>query len=156
MARVALALILLAAGCGFTTHDYSVQATILAGGGAPGGNSEFNSGELTAPLSGDATKISSVKMNSVVLSAIDGGDLTFVTSVTLSAAGNNLPSVVIATLPSAPAAGVTSVALQIDGSTDLKPYLFAGGNLTADLVYGSFPATARTMVLTLNLEGSLF
>jgi hypothetical protein len=155
MARVALALTLLAAGCGFTQHDYSVQATILAGGGAPGGSSEFNSEELTAPLSGDATKISSITINSVVLSAIDGGDLTFVTSVTINAAGTNLPSVVIATLPSAPAAGVTSVALQVNG-TDLKPYLLAGGNLTADLVYGSFPATARTMVLTLNLEGSLF
>ena len=155
MARAALAIALLASGCGLGSRDYTVQATIVAGGGSPGSNPQFNSGALAAPLSADVSRINSVTLQSAALSAIDG-DLSFVSHVEIDANGSGLPQLVLATLPSAPAAGVTSVQLQLGSNTELKPYLEAGGVLTANVQYGTFPATARTLQLTLTLRGSLF
>jgi hypothetical protein len=155
MARVALALTLLAAGCGLTTRDYTVQATLVAGGGAPGGNPTFNSAELTSPLAADVSEISNVSLKSAALAATDGGDLSFISHVEIDANGNGLSQVVLGTLPSAPAAGVNTVSLQVDG-TNLKQYLQAGGLITANVQYGTFPVTARTVLVTLTFEGSLF
>ena len=156
MARAALAIAILTAGCGLVSRDYTVQATIVAGGGSPGSNPQFNASSLAAPLSSDVSQISNVSLRSATLAATDqGGDLSFISHVEIDANGTGLSQQVLATLPSAPAAGVTSVQLQLGPNTDLKPYLQAGGVLTANVQYVSFPATARTLQLTLTIHGSL-
>jgi hypothetical protein len=146
----------LAAGCGLTTRDYTVQATLVAGGGSPGGNPTFNSAELTSPLSADASQISNVNLKSAALAATDGGDLSFISHVEIDANGNGLSQVSLGTLASAPAAGVNTVELQVNSGANLKQYLQAGGLVVANVQYGTFPVTARTVLVTLTFEGSLF
>jgi hypothetical protein len=65
-----------------------------------------------------------------------------------------LPAAVIATLPAAPAAGTTSVQLQIL-PRELKPYLQAGGTVAASIDYSPTPVTARALKLVLTIHGSL-
>jgi hypothetical protein len=155
MARAALAIAFLTAGCGLVSRDYTVQAIIVAGGGSPGSNPQFNSSALASPLSSDVSQIGSVSLKSATLAATDGEDLSFISRVEIDANGTGLSQEVLATLPSPPAAGVASVQLQLGPNTDLKPYLQAGGVLTANVQYVNFPATARTVQLTLTIHGSL-
>jgi hypothetical protein len=154
MARAALAIAFLTAGCGLASRDYVVGTTFTAGGGAPT-NAQFNTTELLSPLAADVSKVSSVTLQSATLQSLDRGDLSFVSSLQITATGNNLPAITLATLPSAPAAGTTSVQLQLGSDTDLKPYLQAGGLLAATATYSPFPATARSLQLTLTINGSL-
>jgi hypothetical protein len=154
MARIALAIALLTAGCGLTSRDYTVQAPFTAGGGAPT-NPSFSTSALSSPLSGDVTQISSVSLQSAVLQSLDGEDLSFVQSVEIDATGNGVPAVTLATLSSPPAAGVMSVNLQLGPDTDLKPYLQHGGLIGATVQYVTFPVTARSLQLTLTIHGSL-
>ena len=61
----------------------------------------------------------------------------------------------LAKLPAPPAAGATSVQLQVT-SKELKPYLQAGGTVNASISYSPTPVNARDLKLVLTIHGSLF
>src|SRR5207302_794921 len=80
----------------------------------------------------DVSAIKSVTLTAVKLESTDGGDLSFVSGATLSISGNGLPDALLATLPSPPASGQTSVQLQIN-ARELKPYVLMGGAVAASI-----------------------
>ena len=144
-------------GCGLTNHDVTVTQAFQAGGSAPTAV-QFDSSKLTQPIAasaGDLSKLSSVTLQSAHLLSTDSGDLAFVASATLTLSANGLPDLLLATLPSAPAAGQVDVVLQSDSKTDLRPYLAAGGLIKAELVYSPRPVSARGLQLTLVIRASL-
>jgi hypothetical protein len=150
--------LLLLAGCGLTHHDVTVAQDFQAGGGPPTATTTINSSTLSGQISagaGDLTKLSSVTMQSAHLTATDSGDLSFVSGCTITLSGNGLPDVTLATLPAAPAAGQSDVALAIGSTADLRAYLAAGGALTAVVTYSNTPVAARALRLTLVLRASL-
>ncbi|HUJ25574.1 MAG TPA: hypothetical protein VLW85_06130 [Myxococcales bacterium] len=143
-----------ALSCGLTSRDFDVAQPFQAGGGPPGFTQTFDSAQLLAPLSADVSAVSSITLTAARLESTDGGDISFISAASISVSGNALPDALLATLPSPPAAGVTSVQLQINPK-ELKPYLLQGGLVTASISYAPTPVTARTLKLTLTLHGSL-
>jgi len=143
------------AACGLTSRDYEVAQDFQAGGGPPTFSKNFNSADLLAPLSADVSAVKTITLTAAKLEATDGiADLSFVSGVTISVSGNGLPDALLATLPSSPAKGQTSVQLQIN-PRELKPYLLSGGLVGASVTYSPTPVTARSLRLTLTLHGSL-
>lgn len=140
--------------CGLVHHDVEVAKDFQAGGGAPTGDLGIDLATPLAASEGDLSKLSSVKLQGAKLQATDSGDLAFISGVTLSIAGNGLPTATLATLTSAPAAGVQTVDLG-GSATDLKPYLTAGARLTAHVTYVTRPVDARALRLTLTVRGAL-
>jgi hypothetical protein len=156
MARASLCLAILLAGCGLVSKDYDIERPFQAGGGPPSFTGSFDSTSLTGPLSADVSKISSVTLKAARIEATDmGGDISFISGTTISVSTPLLPAALLATLPAPPAAGATSVQLQIF-SKELKPYLQAGGTVAASIDYSPTPVTARALKLVLTIHGSLF
>jgi hypothetical protein len=154
VAFVAAALAL--ASCGLTHHDSTVTQDFTAGGGAPNAVT-FNGSSITSAVSasaGDLSKLSSVTLQSAHLSATDTGDLSFVSGATLTLSATGFQDLQLATLPAAPSAGQTDVALTVS-SADLRGYLAAGASLKAALTYSPQPVAARGLRLTLVVRGSL-
>lgn len=155
MARAGLCLILLAA-CGLASHDFDVEQPFVAGGGPPGFTGSVDSTRLLGPLSADVSKISSVTLKAARIEATDnGGDISFISGAKISVSSKLLPDALIATLPAPPPAGATSVQLQVNPK-ELKPYLQAGGMVSATIDYSPTPVTARALKLVLTIHGSLF
>ena len=143
------------AGCGIASRDFQISQDITAGGGPPSFTHSFNSTDLLAPLSADVSSVKSVTLTAAKLEATDGiADLSFVSGASVSVSGNLLPAALLATLAFAPAAGQSSVQLQINPK-ELKPYLLSGALVTASVSYSPTPVTARSLRLTLTLHGSL-
>ena len=156
MARLALCLAL--CGCGLASKDFDVTEPFQAGGGPPSFTGSFQSSQLTGPLSADVSKISSVTLKAARIDAVDAadsGDISFISGATITITGNGLPPAQIATLSAPAAAGARTVQLQTT-STELKPYLQAGGLIGATISYSPTPITARSLQLTLTIHGSLF
>lgn len=154
MARALFLAAALSLSCGLTSRDFTVEQPFQAGGGPPGFTQSFGSGQLLAPLSADVSAVKSVMLTAARIESTDGKDISFVSAASISVSGNALPSALLATLPAQPAAGATSVELQINPK-ELKPYLEQGGLVTASVTYSPTPVTARTLKLTLTLHGSL-
>jgi hypothetical protein len=155
VARAALCLSLLAAGCGLASQDYDVVQAFQAGGGPPSFTGSFNAATLTGPLSADVSKISTVTLKAARIEATDNnGDISFISGASISVSSRLLPDALIATLPAPPAAGATSVQLQVT-SKELKPYLQAGGTVAASITYSPTPVNARELRLVLTIHGSL-
>jgi hypothetical protein len=148
VARLVVCLTLV--GCGLASRDFDVTEPFQAGG-APSFTGSINSSQITGPLSGDVSKISSITLKAAKIEATDGGDVAFVSGATITIGGTQ-----IATLLSAAAAGATSVQLQVDSSKELKPFIQNGSNVTATITYSPTPVTARSLQLTLTIHGSLF
>jgi hypothetical protein len=149
VARVALVLAL--AGCGLASKDYDITEPFQAGGGPPGVN--FQSSQLTGPLSADVSRISSVTLKAARIEPTDppeSGDIAFISGATISIGGTT-----IATLAAPPPAGARSVQLHVEG-TELKPFLQRGSLVSATINYDPTPITARSLQLVLTLHGSLF
>jgi hypothetical protein len=142
------------ASCGLAARDFALSQDITAGGGPPSFTHNFNSSDLLAPISADVSSVNSITVTGAKLEATDQGDLSFVSGAQISVSGNNLPTALLASLPSAPAAGQTSVQLTVNPK-ELKPYLLAGGFVAASVTYANTPVTARTLRLTLTLRASL-
>ena len=152
----ALVLAVLGLGCGLVHKDIDVSQAFTVGGSAPMPGTNFDATSITAPLAsgaGDLNHLSSVTLQAVRLDSSDGMDLSFVSGGTLTVSGNGLPSKTIATL-SAPGQ-VQSAQFSVDSSTDLKPFLAAGGQLAAVLTYVQRPAAARGLILSLTLRATV-
>ena len=157
MARAALALVILLAGCGLASKDFDVEQPFVAGGGPPGFSGSFNSSTIAGPLSGDVSKISSIMLTAARIEATDGSDVSFISdaSISVSAGNNILPTALLAKLPAPAPSGAASVALAITPK-ELKPYLQSGGAISADISYAPTPVTARALKLVLTFHGALF
>ncbi len=154
--RALVALALAGLSCGLTHHDSTVTQDFTVGGGAPNAVT-FDASSITTAVSaaaGDLTKLSSVTLQSAHLSATDTGDLSFVSGATLTISASGFPDLQLATLPAAPSAGQTDVALTVN-SADLRGYLAAGAALKAALAFSPQPVAARGLRLTLVVRGSL-
>ena len=157
MARAALALAVLLAGCGLISRDFVVEQPFQAGGGVPPFTGSFNTATLIGPLSGDVSKISSITLKAARIEATDGKDVSFVSGATISISDANhiLPDALLAKL-AAPAPSVaTSVELAITPK-EMKPYLVSNGTIAAGIDYSPTPVNARALKLVLTLHGSLF
>jgi hypothetical protein len=161
-AMVAVAIIAapLLAGCGgLLSKDVPVTQEFQVGGNLPGTGPTLPSGTLTGPLSasaGDLAHLSSVTVQSVTIESTDGQAINFLASgaITVTAPGGD--GVTLATLPSLVSASATGIAtFALQGSIDLKPYLAAGGTLTAAFTYSPKPVAARGLKLTIVLHASL-
>jgi len=150
----ALSLGALLFSCGLVHHDYTVSKDFQVGGGAPGGDLSFNLAEPLAASAGDLSKLSSITLQDAKLLETDSRDLSFLSSLTISIAGNGLQTVTLASFTTATATGVQSVDLG-GNPTDLKPYLADGALLTAHATYVSRPVDARALQLVLTIRGSL-
>ncbi len=155
MARARLCIVLLLAGCGLASKDYDVEQAFQAGGGPPSFTGSFNSTQLLGPLSADVSKVSTVTLQAARIEATDNnGDISFISGASISVGSPILPVALIATLSTSPAAGATSVPLQITPK-ELKPYLQAGGTVSASITYSPTPVNARELRLVLTIHGSL-
>jgi hypothetical protein len=97
-----------------------------------------------------------VKLKAARIEAIDAnGDISFISDATVGISSRLMADARIARLPAPPAAGATSVQLQVS-STELKPYLQAGGTMSASISYSPTPVNARDLKLVLTIHGSLF
>jgi hypothetical protein len=157
-AMVALAMVALASiGCGgLLSRDVTVSASFQVGGSTPGSPPTLQASAITQQLAagaGDLEHLSSVTLSSVQLVATDQLPLDFVASGTVSIAATGLPPVTLATLPQQGKTGLASFTLV--GSTDLRPYLAAGGTLTATLTYSQVQVAARGLRLDFVLHASL-
>ncbi len=158
MARALVCVAALLAGCGLASKDFDVELPFQAGGsGLSSVTGSFSSSQILGPLSSDVSKVSSITLKAARIDATDNtGDISFISGATISVtAGTILPDAVIATLPSPPAAGATSVQLQTTGN-ELKPYLqSANGKIAATISFSPVPATTRMLKLVLTIHGSL-
>lgn len=155
MARAGLCLAVLLAGCGLAARDFEVEQPFTAGG-LPSFSGSFDSSRLTGPLSADVGRISSITLKAARIEATDGqGGIPFVANATISVGAKVLPDAIIARLPAPPGAADTKVDLTVDSSRELKPYLQAGGTVSAAIDYSPVPATARELKLVLTIHGSL-
>jgi hypothetical protein len=161
-AMVAAAIIAapLLAGCGgLLSKDVPVTQEFQVGGNLPGTGPTLPSGTLTGPLSssaGDLAHLSSVTVQSVTIESTDGQPINFLASGALALSASGQADVTLATLPSLVSASATGIAnFVVQGSTDLKPYLAAGGTLTAAFTYSPRPVAARGLKLTIVLHASL-
>jgi hypothetical protein len=137
------------------SKDYDIEQPFQAGG-LPSFTGSFDSTKLLGPLSADVSKVSSVTLKAARIEATDSnGDISFISGANISVSSRLMADALIATLPAAPAAGTTSVQLQIIPK-ELKPYLQAGGTVTASINYSPTPVTARALKLVLTIHGSLF
>jgi hypothetical protein len=149
----------LLAGCGgLLSKDVPVAQEFQVGGNLPGTGPTLASGTLTGPLSasaGDLAHLSSVTLQSATIESTDGQPINFLASgaITLSAQGQ--PDVALAALPSLVAASPTGIASFTVQGNDLKPYLAAGGTVTAAFTYSPKPVAARGLKLTLVLHAAL-
>jgi hypothetical protein len=110
----------------------------------------------TAFQAGGLPSFSSVTLKAARIEATDSnGDISFISGANISVSSRLMADALIATLPAPPAAGTTSVQLQIIPK-ELKPYLQAGGIVTASINYSPTPVTARALKLVLTIHGSLF
>ena len=149
MARLVVCLALTA--CGIVGKDFDVTEPFQAGG-APSFTGSINSSNITGPLSGDVSKISSITLKAAKIEATDNaGDISFISGATISIGGTQ-----IATLQSPPPAGATSVQLHVNSGVELKPFIQNGSTITATINYSPTPVTARSLLLTLTIHGSLF
>ena len=152
MVRVALCVALF--GCGIASKDYDVELPFKAGG-APEFNHNFSSTDIAGPISADVSKLATVTLKAARIERADSGDdIHFISGATISISSGTLPAAVLARLPAAPAPGQTSVQLDTTGK-ELKPYLQAGGTVSANISYSPVPAAARDLRLVLTLHGSL-
>lgn len=161
-AMVAIAIIATAAilGCGgLLSKDVPVVQEFQVGGNLPGTGPTLPSGTLTGPLSasaGDLAHLSSVTLQSVTIESTDGQPINFLSSGALTLTASGQADVTLAALPSLVSASATGIAtFALQGSTDLKPYLAAGGTLTAAFTYSPKPVAARRLKLTLVLHAAL-
>lgn len=156
MARAALSLAILLAGCGLASKDFEVVQPFQAGGGLPSFSGSFNASQITGPLSGDVGKISSITLKAARIEATDGKDLSFISDANISASAGNkiLATALLAKLAAAPPAGATSVELVITAK-ELKPFLETNGTLDAGINYAPTPVTARALRLVLTLHGTV-
>jgi hypothetical protein len=152
VARIAVGLILLA-GCGLAAKDVEVAQDFQAGGGPPPVGVSFDSTKLLAPVAADVSKLSSVTLTAARLEATDGGNLSFVSGVTLRISANVLPDKLLATFSGTPAGSRADLTVS---AVELKPFLQAGGFIAAAVTYSTTPVTARGLRLTLTLHASLF
>jgi hypothetical protein len=141
-------------GCGLASRDYTLTQPFTAGGGAPT-SASFNSAQLLAPLSADVSSVSSVQLTGASIQSLDSGDLALIQNISIVASGNGVAQTTLASYSGPPPAGTTSLPLTLGANTDLKPYLQAGGLVSASVQYVNFPATARSLQLTLTVRGSL-
>ena len=157
MARAALFVAVLLAGCGLVSKDFDVEQPLQAGGGPPSFTGSINASTLIGPLSGDVSKISSITLKAARIEATDGKDVSFISgaNISVSAANNILPTALIAKLAAPAPSGATSVELAIT-PRELKPYLQSNGTITAGIDYAPTPVTARALKLVLTIHGSLF
>ena len=150
---------LLAGGCGLLTKDVPVSGEFQVGGNLPGTGPSLPSGSITGPLAagaGDLAHLSSVTLRSATIESTDQQQINFLSSGILTLSASGQPDVTLATLPSLVSASATGIAsFAVQGSTDLKPYLAAGGTLTAAFTYSPKPVAARGLKLTLVLHASL-
>jgi hypothetical protein len=138
-------------GCGLASKDFDITQQFQAGGGPPSFTKNFNSSQLTGPLSADVSKISSITLKAARIEATDNvADLSFISGATITIGGTQ-----IAMLPSAPPAGQASVQLQVDSTKELKPFIQSSSTLSATINYSPTPITARSLQLTLTIHGSL-
>ena len=157
MARALVGLAVLLAGCGLASKDFDVEQAFQAGGGPPGFTGSFDSAKLASALSGDASKISSITLKAARIEATDNNsDISFISGATLSVSASPLlPDAKIASLPSPPSPGASSVQLAVT-ARELKPYLqAANGKVNATIDYSPVPVSARALKLVLTLHGSL-
>ena len=141
-------------GCGLASKDYDVEQAFTAGG-LPSFTHSFDTTAIAGPISADVSKLATVTLKAARIEATDGaGDIHFVSDAVISISSAHLPDAVLARLPSPPAAGQTSVQLDVTGK-ELKPYLQAGGTVSANISYSPTPVTARELKLVLTLRGSL-
>lgn len=157
MARAALALAVLLAGCGLISRDFVVEQPFQAGGGVPPFTGSFNTATLIGPLSGDVSKISSITLKAARIEATDGKDVSFVSEANISASPGNhiLVTALLARLAAPAPSGASSVDLAITPK-ELKPYLQSNGTIDAGISYSPTPVSARTLKLVLTFHGSLF
>ena len=157
MTRITPLALALLAGCGgLLSKDVPVVQEFQVGGNLPGSGPTLPSSALTAPLAasaGDLAHLSSVTVKSVTLESTDGLPLDFVNSGTLVATAAGQADAVLATLPKLGTVGIAQFALQ--GSTDLKPFLAAGGTLLLSFTWSPKPVAARGLRLTLVLHAAL-
>jgi len=141
-------------GCGIAARDYDIEQTFTTGG-LPGFDHSFNATQLSGPLSADVSKLSTVTLKAARIEATDGaGDIHFVSAASISVSSNLLPDALLATLAVPPGLGQNSADLFVTGK-ELKPYLQAGGTVSANISYSPVPAAARELKLVLTLHGSL-
>jgi hypothetical protein len=144
---------------GLLSKDVPVAQEFQVGGNLPGTGPSLASSALTAPLAasaGDLAHLSSVTVQSVTIESTDQQAINFLDSGKLSLSAQGQPDVTLATLPSLVSAAPTGLAtFTVQGSTDLKPYLAAGGTLTAAFTYSPKPLAARGLKLTVVLHASL-
>ena len=146
---------MLLAGCGLASREFEVSQDFQAGGGPPFFTASFDSTKLLAPYSADVGAVKSVTLTGARLEATDNvPDLSFISGASISVSAQVLPDALLATLPGAPTKGQASVQLQVT-QKELKPYLQAGGVVSASIDYSPTPVTARSLRLTLTLRGSL-
>jgi hypothetical protein len=143
---------MLLTGCGLVAKDVEVHQDFQAGGGPPVGVS-FDSSKLLAPVAADVSKLSSVTLTAARLEATDGGDLSFVSGVSLRISARVLPDKLLATYSGTPSGPRVDLTVS---PVELKGYLQAGGLIDAAVTYSTTPVTARGLRLTLTLHASLF
>ena len=92
----------------------------------------------------------------MTIESTDGQPINFLSSGALTLTASGQADVTLAALPSLVSASATGIAtFALQGSTDLKPYLAAGGTLTAAFRYSPKPVAARRLKLTLVLHAAL-
>jgi hypothetical protein len=143
-------------GCGLASKDYDVEQPFTAGGTLSSSFTQsFNATQIAGPISADVSKLSTVTLKAARIEATDyAGDLEFVSDATISISAGTLPDALLARLAARAAPGQTSVQLDVTGE-ELKPYLQAGGTMSATISYSPTPVTAHGLKLVITLHGSL-
>ena len=142
------------AGCGLAARDYDIEQSFITGG-LPTFDHSFDATKISGPLSADVSKLATVTLKAARIEAIDGGgDIHFVSGARISISSNLMADAILAQMTEPPAVGVISKDLVTTGK-ELKPYLQAGGTVSANITYSPVPATARELKLVLTLHGSL-
>ena len=150
-----------ALSCGLVHKDIPITADFQVGNGLPTSLTALNSTQLTSPIqagAGDVSSLSSVVLDEATLSSTDGQDLSFITSATISIAGNDsgghaLPAVELAKFTSPGTVGVESYT--IEAEPDLRPYLEGSAAITVTVNYNPPLLTARALELRINIHATL-